>query len=799
MIKKISIIALLLVAIAGKTFSDSSPKTCNISGTITDSLSGEGLPFASVQLFTYTDAQFISGAITDINGQYTILEIPMGKYKLIASFMGYIDSKTKVDIQIKKNIINIGLSQKNFSLSEVKISAEKNIVEKTIEKTTINVSKNSINKIGTALDVMQTLPSVDVDFDGNINYRGSDKVIILINGEKSELVVSLDQIPAEQVEKIELINNPSAKYDAEGMSGIINIVLKSGSTENSKKTLMLIAGYPETLGGNAGISVMNGKTSFFVNAGINHKTKFQTKEHLRKNYENPYADDYYQYDRQDANLNTAFINSGVEYSINKHQHIGLSLIGSTKFNSADRSINYETQDDSGQILYKSKKDIDISLNNYSVDGNINYKYKFNRENQVLATNFHYSILDQDHNMNNSYYPENVVTNPELQNTLSKQLNKEASFSMDYSHPINEQLLIETGYNFSNKNLLNDFSSESYNYISEAWMNDTALDNRFNYIQQINAIYFSIVTNIKEFEILAGIRSEYTNNSQNNTNKRMYLDFFPSVNISRKLNSKLTVFIAYSRRINRPTIKMLNPFTDEYADILNMHIGNPNLLPEYVNSFEAGYHFTTTYLSGSGSLYYRNINQAISRIKFASNDSALIVTFINLDNAKLLGGDFSLSAKPVDWWTINASASVFFTNMVGEYSNNSIDRSKTGWNMNIFNKFKLPKGFGFQIMGYYRSELPDVMGTYQEKYYVDLALNKKILKDKGQLVFKISDVFNTYEYGLDLDAVDDNGYRYSQSNRRKNESQYFTLSFIYNIDSMEKQKKKTNYYLEGFDK
>jgi len=231
----------------------------------------------------------------------------------------------------------------------------------------------------------------------------------------------------------------------------------------------------------------------------------------------------------------------------------------------------------------------------------------------------------------------------------------------------------------------------------------------------------------------------------------------------------------------------------------MHVGNPDLKPEYVNSIETGTRYVFDKISGSASAYYRNIDQAISRVKSASNDSALLVTYLNLDNAKLLGAELSLSYKPFDFWSINASGNIFYTNLIGEYGPNKIDRTHTGWTANLANNFKLLAGIGFQVNGYYRSKLPDVMGTYIERYYMDLALNKKILKEKGKLIFKISDVFNTYRYGLDLEGIDESGYGYSQSNRRKNESQYFILSFVYNIDGKEKQKKKTNYYLESFDK
>jgi outer membrane receptor protein involved in Fe transport len=770
-----------------------------ISGIVKDSISGEGLPFATVQVLTLNDSILVEGTTTNFDGKYVINDIQTGDYIVKASYMGYNEKEKVLNIKTKQTKCDFFLVQKSISLSEVSITAEKNLVEKNLEKTTVNVSKNTTVTGGTATDVMQTLPSVDIDIDGNINYRGSDKVIILINGEKTELVKSLDQIPADQIEKVELINNPSAKYEAEGMSGIINIVLKSGKTGNNKTTLMLSAGYPETIGGNAGYSGMTEKTSFFINGGIKHNTKYQTKEHLRENYGNPNSFNYYQFDRQDENLNDAFINSSFDYKIKKNQKIGISFIGSKKFNNADRTINYETLSKTGQKTNETAKEIDIDLDNYTIDGTLNYRYNF-KNNRFLSSKVHYSMFDQMQEMNNEFYPELQNDNPELQNTFSKQLNKQTDFSIDYVHPHNDSLNFETGYNFSSKDLLNDFNSETQANSGD-WINDTALANKFNYIQMIHAAYFNLTAKLKFFELQAGIRSEYTSNIQNNINTDDYIDIFPSINISRKFNNHFTFYAGYNRRINRPTIKMLNPFSDEYADLLNMHKGNPDLKPEYVNSIEIGNRFVFNKFSGLISIYYRDIDQAISRIKSASNDSALFVSFINLDKAKLTGGEISLSYKPFEWWNINSSSNIFYTNLSGEYGNNHVDNSKTGWNFSLSNNFKLPKDFGFQLSGYYRSKLPSVMGTYKERYYIDLALNKKILKNKAQIVFKISDVFNTYKFGLDLDAIDDNGYRYSQINRRKNESRYFILSFIYNINGKEQQQKKQkeNFFLDDFDK
>ncbi len=770
-----------------------------ISGIVKDSISGEGLPFATIQVLSINDSILVTGTMTDAEGKYVISDIQIGNYVFRASYMGYNEKDKVLSIKTKQTKCDFFLIQKSISISEISITAEKNLVAKNLEKTTINVSKNATVTGGTASDVMQTLPSVDIDIDGKINYRGSDKVIILINGEKSELVNSLDQIPADQIEKVELINNPSAKYEAEGMSGIINIVLKSGKSGENKTTLILTAGYPETFAGNIGYSGVTEKTNFFINGGIKHNTKYQTKEHLRENYENPNGFNYYQYDKQDKNLKDVFINSNFDYKVSKNQKIGVSFIGSKKFNTADRTINYEILSKTGQKVNESVKEIDVDLDNYTIDGTLNYRYNFKKK-RFLSSKLHYSLFDQIQEMNNLFYPELSNDNHELQNTFSEQFNKQTDFSIDYVHIRNDSLDFETGYNFSSKDLLNDFNSETQ-VNSGVWLNDTALINKFNYVQNIHAVYFNLTAKFKFVELQAGIRSEITSNNQNKTNTNEYIDIFPSINVSHKFNNHFTVFASYNRRINRPTIKMLNPFSDEYADLLNMHKGNPELKPEYVNSVEIGNRFIFTKFSGFISIYYRDIDRAISRIKSASNDSALFVSFMNLDKAKLTGGEISLTYKPFDWWYINSSSNIFYTNFSGEYGNNQVNNNKIGWNFSLSNSFKLPKNFGVQLSGYYRSKLLSVMGTYQERYYIDIALKKKVLKNKAQLIFKISDVFDIYKFGLDLDAIDNNNYRYSQINRRKNESRYFILSFIYNIrgKKQRQKKQKENFFLDNFNK
>jgi outer membrane receptor protein involved in Fe transport len=770
---------------------------CKISGVVTELETNEALPFATVSLHQIIDSSLLFGDICNGKGVYEIDNIPKGNYLLSASYMGYNTFYKEVNISNRKQVFDIQMEKKSFNINEVEVTAEADLVQESSEKTTVNVSKITTTTGGNALDVLQNLPAVDIDVDGQVRYRGSNRVTILINGTRSQLVKTLDQIPADQIKKVEIINNPSAKYEADGMSGIINIVLKSGSKLTSNGSMMLFAGLPQTFGGNVGYSNFSKKTSYFINAGYKNKTQFQTKEHTRLNFEDLQANDYYQYDRQDQTLNDIMLNAGFDYQINGKQKIGLGFVGTANYDPATRSINYQTWSKLGELVYNSIRDIDILLENYVVEGNLDYEYNINDQNK-LSIKANYNQLDQSQVMKFSMYLVDSPDKIDYFNTYSDQYNNTGQADINYSLNITDSMNLEFGYRFSYEDLINDFSAKNYISDQNIWQEDTALSNRFHYLQKINAGYVNLEAKLRFVQIQAGLRAEHTTTNQFVKPSESYLDLFPSVSISKNINEGYNAFLSYNRRINRPVLKMINPYTNEYADILNMHVGNPDLKPEYVNSIETGARYNKKNTSVKASVYYRYIDQAISRVKSATNDSALLVTFMNLDYAQLFGAEVLLTIKPVKWWQINANANFFYTTLNGVYGPNVIDKSSNGWTGNLLNKITLPAKFQLQFNFYYKSELPDVLGTYMERYYADMAISRKVLNDKGKVVFKISDVFNTYRYGLDLVGVDENGYKYSQKNRRKNESQYFILSFTYNFKGKDK-KKSEKYFLEGFGK
>jgi len=700
------------------------------------------------------------------------------------------------DIVLEINLVPIAVDQ-----AAVEIVAQQQVVERSIEKTTINVEQNITSSGGTALDVLLNIQSIDVDEDGKISYRGSNKVLVLINGNTSVLSENLSQISADQIAKVELINNPSAKYEAEGVSGIINIVLKSNTKKSKKTTFKISGGYPENAA--VALSFFNAKDKWVYNVGGNYSflTRFQTKEHLRSNYENAFIDDFYQFDRQDEMLHTAVISSGAEYSLKKNQKIGADFLVSGKLNQADRNIDYQTLTSDDLLVYKAEKPIDINQKNYSLSSHAFYAQDFESRRLKFRADISANFLKGETAMENQTYDALHVLNPVAQNTVSYQTNKELEGKLAFSKVLRDSFELDFGGSFDLLDLTNDFQVEDFNYITQIWDYNSSLSQQFNFRQQIGSAYIDLNKKFKKTEMIAGIRFEHTSSFKDSFASHSYFDWFPSLNLSQKLSKKFILVVAASRRISRPTIKMLNPFSDEYADITNMHVGNPQLKPEYILSGELGLRFVSEKLTTMLSGYYRDINDAISRVKFASNDSALTVTFTNLSRAQMLGAEWVGELSLTKWLKFNYSFNLFNTRILGDYGSNSVDKKLPSFNVNSSFSVKLPKQFTSQVSGFYRSKLPSLLGTYIPRYMVDFAIKKSIWKNKAVLTLRITDIFNIYRYGFDLNAIDDQGFAYSQWNRRKNESQYFILSLTYNMNGSEKSKpdKKAQFFLDEFEK
>ncbi len=777
-----------------------------IFGIVSDGKTKQPLAYSTIRLFNSLDSSLVKGVITNTKGYFEIKDVDLGNYYTRIDFIGYKSKTVKfvIDTKNREKKLAIFLDENSFGINEINVTADKKLMQNTVEKKVFNLSKNTTIEGGNGLNALQSIPSVSVDIDGKVSYRGSDNVVVLINGEQSALInkgntQGLEQITADMIDKIEVISNPSAKYDAEGMSGIINIKLKKNKREGRSSGFNIAAGLDEIL--NA--SVMHSRTgknvSFYMSGGINHKNFFQTKEHYRINYGNPIARDYYNFDDLQNDKNFGSFNTSLSIKTGSKSNINFSALYNKEKSSADRHINYESFDKAGNSVYTYFKNIDTHIDGYNFDGTANFVQNY-KEGKSLKIYTAYSILDKDTKMDNSRFENVDDIKPHLQNTKTEQRNTMYKYGIDYKHTINKSSVLEIGYKGSTQNVGNDFFSNSYDYADGKWNKDNDLENMFDYRETINALYANYSGKLAWLNLDMGLRLEHSDININDDIKDDYLSLFPVVTISKNMG-KSTVFIGYNRRINRPKLKMINPYTDEYADVLNMHKGNPDLKHEFVNSIETGWNFKSRGSSLSTTLYFRNIDNAISRVKSAVNDSALVVSYVNLDKAHMYGGEFTGSFYPCKILDITSGVNLFYTQLEGVYQNNIMEKDQWGWNAKINANFRLPYKINFQLAGYYRSKMPTVLGTIAENYYLDLGISKRIFKNKGMLTFKVSDIFDTNSYKPFVDAVDESNFRYSQTNERKIESRFFVLNLKYNFSSNGKDKKKAKdkYYLEGLEK
>jgi outer membrane receptor for ferrienterochelin and colicin len=772
---------------------------CRVHGQLTDSLTQEAIIGAAV-IYSSPTMLLPKGVFTDAEGKFSFVVPDTGWYAFEVKRTGYASKQHTVYIQDTSYYYILSLVPVQQALQEVEIVDKREEIEHNIGRKTYRVSDQAMHVTGSAKDLLISLPSVDVDAEGKLSYRGSNKILIIIDGEQSNLVQSLDQIPADQIDFIEVINNPPVKYRAEGASGLIHVHTKKQLKQRYASSVNVYAGLPENMGASLGYAFNGKKWSFYFRPGFKRKKQFQTKEHWRDNFENPWAQDYYQFDRQDETLNNLTVNTGLTYRFNKKQTLDLKVLANSKWDGADRSIFYQTNKKNGEQVYASDKDIEISNTNSAIDLGLNYKLKGKRKKEEFNARGNYSYFKQLFILNNSWLNEGSIINPNLQNTRTLQDNRVAGLDVDYQYPLTDSIWLYTGYALNYSDLINDFKSESYNYLAEDWLLDSSIINYFHFLQQIHAVFAGFGSTFRNGGLDLGVRMEHTQIEQNDTSRNRYLNFFPRIQLYHRLANSMRLSIGFSQRINRPTLRMFNPYVREFADILNMHRGNPYLKPEYVSSFDLSLRQVRKRTSWELSVYFRDVNDAISRVKYGTNDSAFLVTFMNFDQGRFIGLEPSVSFKKEGKWQISFSANIFHSYLEGEYESNSVKREHWVYHLNMSSSVKLSYGFHLRAQAFYRSSMPSVFGVYMNRYWMDMSLSKAVLNGKGRVIFKLSDVFNTWMYGLDLTATGPDLYAYSQRNRRKNQSQYFSLGFQYNVSGGEKKnKKKGNFYLDGVQK
>ncbi|MCX6155589.1 MAG: TonB-dependent receptor [Candidatus Kapabacteria bacterium] len=778
-----------------------------ISGVIIDADSGKALPSTTLKLIRTTDSTVENGAYTNNEGKFEIKNVPPGRYILRVSYIGFRDKDVRpIIVSEKKTTFNLGnivLQPQTITGHTLEVNAERDLMQNDAEKKVINVDKNLNATSGSALDLMKTIPSVNVDIDGNVSLRGSQNVRILIDGKPSGMANStvLDMLPASSIQNIELITNPSAKYDAEGSTGILNIVTKKDSQQGLNGSINLNAGTGKKF---SSALNLNYKVGIFNIYGNYNLRIFNMNGYSILN-QNNYRDSsvFKMFQNDDWRRNGAFhnIKIGTDISFDAHNFINLSVnYGFGTRGGYDLAKNIYI--DSNTISFKSNKSYntrstDEKFPNQSLDLALGYKLTFDKKGHELTADVFYSPSVRDmnadylqdyfsYNLNNLLKPKSDSTIS--QNSHSKNTNYNWSGQVDYKQPLNKLSKVEFGYKSSARHAEMDYNF--FNIYSDIFVNDSSRSNDFVYDEKIQAAYLTYSDALGDLKYHFGFRSEYTNviSNQLTSNEKhdsSYWGFFPSGFLKYDFNSDQYVMLNYSRRVNRPDYRSLNPFIN-YEDPRNLSSGNPLLNPEYFNSAELSYSLYWDKFSLIPELYYKNTGKSINRILMLKDSITTISKPVNIASWSSIGSDISFKYEPYKWWKLDASLSYYRTIISGSYPLDSIKMVDLGsdrysWFAKFNMYFNIISIIDLQISGYYNSPSATAQGRSYESYSFDAALKITLFDGNGAINLRSSDLFNTLIYKSEAA-----GYNFANYSERKRSSQVLFLGFSYKFNDYKKQ-------------
>lgn len=771
-----------LSAISSLCFSQSST-TGTIKGIVLDKVTNSPLASASVQVIKSEDSTLLKGAATDKEGKFSIGEIPYGLYTVKISYIGYIFAIAKnVAISDEKKTIDFGtilLEPSSELADEINVIEEAPAMTFENGKKIYNVEKDFAAKSGSVLDVLKNIPSVKVDNDGNITLRGGGNVKILIDGKESALLSNgnqaLQSISANTVENIEVINNPSAKYEAEGISGIINIVLKKGQN----------IGY-------------NG--NFRINAGTKDKYNFTTGSSLKKgnycingNYGfwNFYNPGHSTVDRTSyASIESRLTKQDLFWYFKGIGHFG--SIGSDydidKFNSISLSVNaFYYRSDFGKNNYVNFFDIYNNVSNtlhnynndaregFSFEGMLSYNKKFEEKGRDLTIQTNYARRKNDHPLAfTNYNPDNTIYFTKAEDHMTfNYLNAQA----DYMHPFGSENKLEAGLRNSYRNVEGNYKFLILDEATKQWLVYLNRVNDINWNENTSASYMTLTGKYRDLSYNLGLRGEFyyrnfdIKQGAENYDEN-YFDLFPNINLTQNLNKENVIQATYSRRINRPGLYLLNPFVFQNDEYLR-RAGNPYLTPEYVNSVELGYtrylKFATFTISG----YLRNVTDNINPYKTVDTNGAVFTTYKNTGTSNTYGLELIVQLSPTKWWNINASADYYYNRIFNNDNFSSYDNSYNGYTSNITSSMNIPDLFDIQLMYRYEGINLTPQGRYNPAHLLDISIQKGFFNRKLLLGLRLSDL-------LDKNAVDysmsTNEFHQAVYEKGHTRVVYFTLSF-----------------------
>jgi outer membrane receptor protein involved in Fe transport len=790
---------------ASSSATEPAPKgNSKISGIVLDSVANKGVEFASIALFNVADNKAIDGTTADETGKFSITKVAPGSYKLLISFIGFKD-RTISNIKIEKGkdvaLGNIQLASSAQDLQEVTITGEKSLVEEKVDRLVYNAEKDITSKGGDAADLLRKVPMLSVDLDGNVSLRGSSNIKVLINNKPSTIIAAnvadaLKQIPADMIKSVEVITSPSAKYDAEGSGGIINIITKKNNLQGL--TLNIDSGVGNR-GTNLGLngSYRKGKMGFTL-GGFGRA--FYNKAESTLNQTTFSGGNSYLTNQSSTAKDRGLFGQyslGWDYDLGKNQALSAGLRYGTRnfIQKQNLTIN---QFENNTLDATSLRKVDRKDLSGTVDFNIDYIRTF-KPQQEWSISTLYSRTGLTNNFNTDMLNESGAVSGKLKNE-NKNYNSEFTLQTDYQTPIGKNQLVE----FGAKGIFRAVNSD-YKYLSAGESGEFSLSpnnpsGTLNYNQNVAAGYVSYTLTTKnKYTFKAGTRYEYTGitadlGDAGKVSIPNYGNLVPSINVSKSLSGSTTLKAAYNRRIQRPGIQQLNPNVN-LANPQSISTGNPALSPELTDNFELALskNVKKTYLNVSA--FVRQTNNSITQVRMAVDtlQGAIVTTYENIGKQQAYGMNVFANVYLTSKWTVNGSLDILHSYLEGQTTSlegTSIPVSNSGFNYGgrLMSQISLRQGWGLQAFGFYRGKEIQLQGTRTGFYMYSLGFKKDFANKKGSVGFAAE---NFLTKGVKFTS-DLNSPQFVQTGQTQLYNRNFKITFNYSIGKMSfnAPKKKT---------
>lgn len=772
-----------------------------ISGTVSDEKGV--LEFVDVHLVKTIDTTKIAGyTITDANGNFNLNNIPSGDYTLRFSLIGYKTYTQKAGITATNSslILNkITLKSDATMLNNVVVSTQKKVIQKTQEGFVYNASTNIAQTGGTATDLLKNIPTISVDADGAITLRGKTP-LILING-KNSTITNINQIAATSIESVDVINNPSAKYDANAESGVINIKLKKNKQSGTNGAFVLGTGFGAK--GRINSSVLLNHKAGKWNFGLGYDNRFagRTKK-INANRTNYFIADEHQLDqtRDDKRLEQLQnLKLNIDFSPNDKNSFSFEAIGNREGQDNNETL-YSLVTTNANAFYSNNKRHSMELERSKVaELALNYERKYTDDRKSLSASITSSFNRDRENTDIDTYNfdanQTQIGNVFWQRTHNYENENISNALLDYAFPIGAQSVIESGYKGTFRFFNSDF--QSADDINDVYVINATSSNTFKFNEQINAGYAMLNSFVGDKEhpkwnYNIGIRAELVSNAgktitQSADFKNNYLKFFPSASLQYHLKSDEFLKLSYSKRINRPELDQLNPFVD-ITDALNPHSGNPYLKPEIVSVLELGYNKEWSKYSFSVNSFYRNATNTIKQYSELQSNGAMLLSPKNFGTTITYGLETIFSLKPASFYDANISLTAFQQNINGSNVAEDVVSKAFNWYGKLINNFVPWQGGKLQLIGSYNSKLATPQGNRIAVYSTDMGFQQKLGNSNSRLGLVITDAFNTLKSGYL-----NNTANFANNRTSKSDTRAVMITFAYTFKSAFKEKLLENQF------